>query len=197
MGQHVDFLELKKKFLIHLHSSMFVLYSSSDSSTLVYVCLHLYMTLYICLHSSSDSCLFLGQIIWKDFIPHDSHKDLNFKSKYNGKFRKCLGELKCNRYFFTCLTKLVWHSFFWNGKGITVNWEIPYCVVRMFFCAKWSLLLKLQVLFSWKTKYSFKISGEQPFFTLNNSVTKYSQPAITCSKLSIETLEQGMINVQS
>ena len=33
--------------------------------------------------------------------------------------------------------------------------------------------------------------------TMNSSYNSYTQPAITCSKLTIETLEQGVKYVQS
>ena len=36
----------------------------------------------------------------------DPHRDLNFKLKGNGSSSKSLREIKCNRYFYMCVTKL-------------------------------------------------------------------------------------------
>ena len=52
--------------------------------------------------------------MWKDFLPQESHKDLNFKSKYNGKSGKCLREIQCNRYFYI----YIWQGFHGHFSGI-------------------------------------------------------------------------------
>ena len=67
----------------------------------------------------------------------------------------------------------------------------PYCVVQMFFRAKWLPLLKLWVSFSWKTTIYFIISGERSFFTLSNSVAKCCRFFIwidVCFSKSLENL---------
>ena len=94
-------------------------------------------------------------------ITQDFHKDLNFKAKYNCKSHKRPREVKCNEHFYICLTKLAWTFFFIlflktvkeehfispgnRFHNLAPKFEtlsIPYCVVRMFFSAKWLALLK-------------------------------------------------------
>ena len=55
--------------------------------------------------------------MWRDFISQDSHKDLNFKLKYNGKSSKCLRNIKLHRHFSYVWQSLhdVWQSL--HGKA--------------------------------------------------------------------------------